>query len=199
MIVDSCSNLEICGVSNTHFHYCLDEVSSYHSYKDFVKINESGYQLKARKIPLNSIKYYKIEGSVQYTANVQGGGVNLQGAVVGALVGGDAAAVIGSRVGTETRTSIEEHDNRSITLFYEENGNVNAMKIVSKDFEETIAALRKLIPQKDEAMAMLEVKEKQSLPSNSFVNELKELKELLDNGIISQEEFEAKKKQILRL
>ena len=32
---------------------------------------------------------------------------------------------------------------------------------------------------------------------NSSVEELKQYKELLDNGVITQEEFEAKKKQLL--
>ena len=38
-----------------------------------------------------------------------------------------------------------------------------------------------------------------STQSNNGINDLKKLKELADQGIITQEEFEAKKKQILRL
>lgn len=38
-----------------------------------------------------------------------------------------------------------------------------------------------------------------STQSNNGINDLKQLKELADQGIITQEEFEAKKKQILRL
>ena len=36
-------------------------------------------------------------------------------------------------------------------------------------------------------------------PTSSSADELKKYKDLLDNGIISQEEFEAKKKQLLGL
>ncbi len=37
------------------------------------------------------------------------------------------------------------------------------------------------------------------IPSGSYTDELKRIKELLDNGVITQEEFEAKKKQLLKL
>ena len=38
-----------------------------------------------------------------------------------------------------------------------------------------------------------------NIQTNNGINDLKQLKELADQGIITQEEFEAKKKQILRL
>ncbi len=39
----------------------------------------------------------------------------------------------------------------------------------------------------------------QVVQSASSADELKKFKELLDSGIITQEEFDAKKKQLLRL
>lgn len=193
------SNLGICGISNAHFHYCLDEESSYHSYTDAVRIKENGYPLSAKKIPLNCIKCYKVEGILQYTPDVQGGGVNLQGAAIGALIGGDAAAIIGSRVGTETRTTIVEHDDRKLTIFYEDNGLLKTLQVVSHEFDKTVAALRKLIPQKEEAMVILDSSKNNAASNKIIVDEIKGLKELLDIGIITQEEFDAKKKQILGL
>lgn len=44
-----------------------------------------------------------------------------------------------------------------------------------------------------------EQKDNQSKADNSGLDDLKKLKELLDDGIITQEEFNAKKKQILKL
>ena len=59
----------------------------------------------------------------------------------------------------------------------------------------------KLVKTIQEAMNSYQSKSSttQSNNSNSGINDLKQLKELADDGIITQEEFEAKKKQILGL
>ena len=205
--VDSCSNLGLCGISSTHFFYYIKEFSV--NIKEFPvkytadianEVKSNGCQLKTAKIPLDSIKYYKIEGSIHYTSNVQGGGVNLKGAALGSLVGGDAGAIIGSRVGTETSTTVTSHDNRKLTIFYEEDGeSIKTLEVISTNYNQTLNAFRKLIPQKEEAMVMLEAKETPVKSQKSSVDELLDLKKLLDCGIITQAEFDAKKKQLLGL
>lgn len=199
MTAESYSELGLCGVSNTHFHYNLDEESDYVAIDMAVEIKSKGYPLQAKKIQLDHIKYYKIEGSMQYSSNVEGGGVNMGGAIAGAIIAGGAAAIIGSQVGTETRTTIVEHDERKIILFYEKNGKIEALNVETEDFEKTINAFRKLIPEKEESMVQMAAQKQPITAQLSSADELKKFKELLDCGAISQEEYDAKKKQILGL
>lgn len=68
-----------------------------------------------------------------------------------------------------------------------------------KNYKEIAAVLSTLINQRQDSIEM-----KQSTPivaeqPTNNLDELKKLKELLDMGIISQEEFDAKKKQLLEL
>lgn len=63
---------------------------------------------------INNILFWKEVGDVQYTSTVSGGGVNLGGAIAGAMIAGEVGAAIGSRqaITTETQT----HDSRQILL-----------------------------------------------------------------------------------
>lgn len=166
----------------------------------YAELKISGMGASVNKIALDDIRYFKIEGSLQYVSDVSGGGVNLQGAVAGALIGGGAAAVIGSQLGTETRTEVAELDSRKVTLVYKTDGRWFNYEVRSGSPEKTIAAFRKLIPQKEETAVQMEALDKQQGTSAiSSADELKKFKELLDCGVISQEEFDAKKKQLLGL
>lgn len=167
--------------------------------KDYQKVQVG---LTAKKIQLENIDYFKEEGTVQYVSDVSGGGVNIKGAVAGAVLAGDAAAIIGSRVGTETKTTINTIDKRHIILVYRENNSVKSMDIKSSDPEKTMNALRALIPQKEYTVVSLNKQEsaEKAMPAQlSSADELKKFKGLLDEGIITQEEFDAKKKQLLGL
>ena len=113
------------------------------------------------------------------------------------IIGGGAAAIIGSQLGTETKTEIVTKDDRKIILYIKQNGNVQTTVIKSDNVDQTIAALRTLIPSKEESVVQLETHNKETTPVISSADELKKFKELLDCGVISQEEFDAKKKQFL--
>jgi len=63
---------------------------------------------------IGDIFFWMEKGSLQYTSNVSGGGVNVGGAVAGALIAGDVGAIIGSREAISTKT--ETHDSREIVL-----------------------------------------------------------------------------------
>ena len=62
------------------------------------------------------------------------------------------------------------------------------------NYEEIGNVLQNLINQRQEATKFTA---SDSIENHNNLDDLKKLKELLDNGIISQEEFDAKKKQIL--
>lgn len=224
------SDLNICGISQTHLYTNVPAFNDLDQYKDVIwkykdYANDScpdedyfsyvSSALKAysdfkqcgpkmpstsKAIALDQLLYFKIEGSVQHTSNVTGGGVNLGGAVAGAVIGGSAAAIIGSQVGTETKTDIVTTDDRKIILSFYENGTLVTLEIKSSNKDETIASLRKLIPEKEESVVHAESRKAAApVAIGSSADELRKFKELLDTGVISQEEFDAKKKQLLGL
>ena len=180
----------------------MDEISPLvmSAVKVFAEMKKNKCEVSAQSIELDSIKYYKLEGAEHYISNVTGGGVNLQGAVAGAIIAGDAGAIIGSHLGTDTKTNIERRDNRKITIFYECDGVLETFVVETNDFDETLSAFRKLIPTKEESIVQMESqKSATQTAAISSADELKKFKDLLDSGIISQEEFDAKKKQLLGL
>ena len=153
-----------------------------------------------KKIALDNIKYFKVEGSVQYLSDVTGGGVNMQGAVLGGLLAGDAGAIVGSRLNTGIRTSCKSVDNRKIILVLRDGDQWVTHNVKSNDTARTLEAFRKLMTEKEENMVKLKAEQVNSTPSlPSSAGELKTFKELLDSGIITQEEFDTKKKQLLGL
>lgn len=110
-----------------------------------------------KSIPLENIKMYRVEGNVHYTSDVSGGGANLGGAVAGGLLFGGAGAVVGSKVGTNIHTETVKTDDRKLALYYLENNALKVEKIdCNGDIDDTLEVLRKLMPQKDEAMLQLQ-------------------------------------------
>ena len=96
-------------------------------------------------------------------------------------------------------TEVTKHDDRNVEFFYEdENGKTNSIIFDSSAYD----CLMKLIPEKafDSVVTNTSKKEEPSIATpTTSLSQIKELKELLDLGIITQEEFDAKKKQLLGL
>ena len=166
------------------------------------QIEKSEIKFGGKHIPLSNILCFKVTGTTQYVSEISGGGVNARGAVAGAIIGGGAAAIIGSQIGTETKTNIVKKDDRKLIISYYENNELRVMNVETAHIDTTIEALRKLIPAKEETAVLINQTVANNISpytSNSNADELKKFKELLDSGIITQEEFDAKKKQILGL
>lgn len=168
---------------------------------------------------LNSIEYYNEVGNLQYTSEVQGGGgggANVYGAIKGGLLFGAAGAIVGSQVGTESKpisTTVRKHDNRSVRFVYKDSMGVHDVVLPHEDLD----ALLTLIPDKKYDTVMLKnqediqanqtvgkplVESKEEVKStinSDVVEQLKQLKELLDIGILTQEEFNRKKNELLKL
>lgn len=168
---------------------------------------------KMRAIKLKNIEYYKVEGTSQYVSYVKGGGANLAGAIYGGILGGGAGAVVGSKVNTDIKTDIVKKDDRKLFLYYYVNGVLTNEEIVCEDIDFVLSMLREWIPEKEYSHIIskntnnfieneilpqtnLPKVEKQASVVNHSYAELKELKELLDLGIITKEEFERKKCEI---
>lgn len=71
------------------------------------RVNVTTYDIK-------NILFWQEIGSLQYTSNVSGGGVNVGGAIAGAMIAGNVGAIIGSRESITTET--QEHDSRKILM-----------------------------------------------------------------------------------
>lgn len=152
------------------------------------------------KIPINNIEYFATQGQVTSETVVSGGGgtgggISLAGAVIGGVIAGPAGAIIGSRkktqiepIKSETRTN----DNRETVMNFYKNDIRKTLVFAHDDF----STLLKLIPNKTYENF---IKTNGSIQNNeeSLVEQIKGLADLKDKGIITEEEFSLKKKQLL--
>lgn len=167
-----------------------------------------------RTIKAKNIAYYKVDGYSQYVSDVKGGGANLAGAVYGGIIAGGAGAVVGSQLGTDIKTDIVKKDDRKLFLYYNVDGVVKSEEIITNNIDYILNLLREWMPDKEYSHIAVkhntnptETKalshndspkiEERTIPAKHSYAELKELKELLDLGIITQEEFDRKKQEIL--
>ena len=124
-----------------------------------------------------------------------GGGSSIKGAVIGGLVAGDVGAVVGSRKAVnEVKGTSTVHDEQVVLLYSTD------LKQVITFNSNAYSVLTKLIPEKEFEVVVQSGMEAQS--NNEMKNAadaVREYKKLLDEGIISQEEFEKKKKDLLGL
>ena len=120
-------------------------------------------------------------------------------AAIGGLIGGTTGAVIGSSLGRGINSTTVSHSSNSANerevpapaLLTLESSNGNIVKIVEQLYEEDVIYLKKYFLVEQE-------QEKESSQSDmTLVGELKKLKNMMDDGIITQEEFELGKRKIL--
>ena len=140
---------------------------------------------------LPDIMYWTVNGSLQYSSKVSGGGLNAEGAIKGAIYAGVTGAVIGAAAGSQIRTENVKNDSREIILVLKDGTQTK----YSYYYYDTFV---KLLPEKEYSY----VTTKNALESNQGKpnsQELRNLKSLLDDGVITEKDFYAKKKQILGL
>lgn len=142
------------------------------------------------KLDTDKIKYYTIQGDKYSITDIQGGGSSLGKAIVGGAIAGGAGAVIASRKGVTSTTEVVD-DRR--TMIYYEDGNEKSIIVLSS---EAYDYLLSVLPEKEYSFVMSQQKEQESEQSSSLL-ELEQLAELRDKGILTEEEFSAKKKQLL--
>ncbi len=152
---------------------------------------------------IDNILYFKYDENTSYTTSVSGGGANFEGAVKGAVLAGATGAIIGG--GARPITSkTEKHTEKAFVIKYTDGKEEKIDYYPEKYYE----AYMKVIPKKEYSyVAMKSAKAVSNKASKINVkkndkkelDDLVKLKELLDKGIITQEEFDAKKKQILDL
>ena len=158
------------------------------------KINPQ--DIRAYVIPVDNIEYFSVAGDERRETHIAGGestGVNVPGAIVGGLIAGDAGVIIGGQPKQKPIYSYNLHfDNRFVELLYTENAVAKKLKLSITSYP----LLEKWMPHKE--YSYVQRVSNSSIPQNKF-DEIKHYKELLDSGIITMEEFERKKAQILEL
>lgn len=178
--------------------------------REFAAMNEIDMSPVLENIPIkpfilkkSEILYYRVDGDVKTKTETFSLGraskPNIKGAAVGGVIAGTAGAIIGSQynVGptittSNTVTTITE-DTRLFALYYTRNGVDSS--IVMNYTPEILSKFRNLLPDKDIQYA----RQQTPVTSSSSADELLKFKNLLDQGVISPEEFEQKKKQLLNL
>jgi hypothetical protein len=150
------------------------------------------------KIAYSNIVYYEKIGDVQYTAqvNATGGGSSIKGAVIGGVIAGGAGAIIGSRNKINVKTSTQTHDTRETVIYYEkEDGAVYSYSLPGFNLYDY---LLQRIPEKDmKYMNLIHNKRNNTVEILNIEKRLEKLKNLLENGLISESEYEDKRKSIL--
>jgi len=141
---------------------------------------------------------YTVTGDKKYITKVTGGGgggSSLGGAVVGGVLGGATGAVIGSRKSTQpVTTDVITLDNQNTIVNCMING--ESVHLVFKGrgiYDELI----RLSPSKELNILDKTVRIDMNSNDKTASERLKQLKELFDNGLISTEEYETKRKEIL--
>lgn len=155
------------------------------------------------KIPISKIEYYATSGDVVYENKITGGGggSSFEGALVGGAIAGGAGAIIGSRNKIDPISSeLITHDSRETFLKYFDDNNLkHSMVFDFKDYEK----FNELIPQKAFTIVntiktndIIDSVLNESTGSN-ILDQIRELAKLKDEGILTEEEFSNKKKELL--
>lgn len=166
--------------------------------------NSSIDNIKKTIIPIKAIECFSTKGEIFRENKISGGGgggSSIKGAVIGSMIAGDVGAVIGSRKGVnEIKSELITHDTRETVLDYFSDG----MNKQSLSFTyEAFAALKDLIPEKEYAIVnsikSSQIINKQFIPSEmkNVTDQIRELAKLKEEGLITEQEFAEKKKQLL--
>ena len=164
-------------------HWLLSEPDKLYFFGDFIETGE---------IDIDNINYYSLQGEKYTTTELSGGGSSLGKAVVGGAIAGSAGAVIASR--KEVTSSTKVVDERQTIINYQNENGVTHIILSSNAYD----FLLEILPDKDYNYVMSQKETKENNQPTSLI-ELEQLADLRDKGILTEEEFTAKKKQILGL
>lgn len=165
-----------------------------------------GKNIHAFCIPLDYIEYFSKGGEKYTTQEISGGGgtvggFSLTGAVVGGAVAGDVGAIIGSRKKGKIdpiTTTTTVHDETFCFIKYK-NINGELCEVISNNSQIFYNALKQIIPEKEYSYVISrpQVQPQSKNDQKSLEDRLLSLKKLLDQGLITEEEYTQKRTTIL--
>lgn len=187
-----------------------DKISFNHDYEYayMVDTNDESFQISGSKNSKLKWKLTNIEFTPHYvtdyevtTQSEESGRVNGRAgaAILGGLVGGTTGAVIGSSMGREINSTTISHSNNSANareipataLLTIESSDGDKVKIAEQYYEDDIIILKKYF------LVENETREEGNQNNSNFVVELQKLKKMMDEGLLTEEEFKQGKKKLL--
>ena len=171
----------------------------------FLLVDEAGQQFRLSNgitIPFDNLVDFELidEGKTV----MQGG---FSSAALGAMLFGSVGAIVGSNIGQKGK---EFCNSMSIKLILNDISNPSEyINIIEQPLKRESGIYKKLSMAAQECLSLLQVicernkkaqppiEQSQSGSENSSADELRKFKALLDDGIITQEDFDTKKKQLL--
>lgn len=154
------------------------------------------------KIPLKDIEYFSTEGIISQETRISGGGgevggSSISGAVVGGMIAGNTGAIIGSRKKGKIdpiKSQVITHDDRETYLSLYIDGEKKSLFFNYDDY----TTFLKLIPQKDyNNFVNTQISKGSESSDSSAIEQLKDLADLKEKGILTEDEFNEKKKVLL--
>lgn len=152
------------------------------------------------KIKIESIDYFEREGDVHYvTSSVTYGGSkpNIKGAVIGGALAGTAGAIIGSQTKSNLPvncTSTKELDKRMVIMYFKNQPPLYFPPDDYRSFEIIVPEKERNIVMAQREQLAIQAMVKDSIP---ITEQLENLGKLKDSGILTEDEFEDKKKELL--
>lgn len=149
------------------------------------------------EIPLKDIVCCKITGDFFNETIVTGGGgggSSLKGAIVGGIIAGEAGAIIGSRKKNEPiKTTNVSHDTRRTVLTFKKENQLYSINFLFQNYT--------LLKEKIQLHNLTQSPwlQQDTTKSDSVFQQLREFKILLDEGVITEEDYKRKKSQLLNM
>lgn len=154
------------------------------------------------KIKTKDIEYWNTRGEVFRENKITGGGgqvggSSVTGAVIGGVIAGGAGAIIGSRKKGKIepiKSELVTHDTREMFLNYFVEGKKHSLFFKFEDRN----VFSKIIPEKEfYKVSNQQLIKNINLNKKSIPETIKELNGLMKEGLITQEEFNTKKRELL--
>lgn len=146
---------------------------------------------------------YNYDELISYTPIFEGGKIKKHHGITRAIVGGVLAGPVGAVVGAGTGGKEFDTIKRlGFILHLTNNRSQNFMLVISESKTDSFLTKSAMEDYNNIAAKLDQIIASSNQPttaSKSEVDEIRKYKELLDDGIITQEEFDAKKKELLGL
>ncbi len=157
------------------------------------------------KVNLNDIEMHTFDGEIKYVPIVKNTckDISLSGALVGSVVAGSAGMIVGAtKDRNHFETEMKEIDQRNVYVYLKVNDEVKMFHVTKSFFNDSFTFdefIKKELPEKSDTYLKVQATTdtSASIKNSSIEDQLVELKRLLDNGLITEEDYNAKKKTIL--
>lgn len=140
---------------------------------------------------------FHISNKKQVITTTKQKGAISRGLLGGALLG-PAGAVIGSATAKKTSTSNESQGQMKVSLYFLDGSEHNFHMMLESKLNQLSAKLETIVRTNMKENSLNDQK-KETIVKDNYYEDIKQLRKLFDEGLITEEEFSLKKEQILNL